>query len=166
MPVNRFLNLMKHLLTIILIGCGLTAGAQQAKIITLPQLQELMGQKADHIKVINFWATWCAPCVKEIPLFEKLGQQRTDVRVTLVSMDLDLDPDPEKVYRFIARKKLQSEVVILNEKDPNSYINQIDKNWSGAIPATLIINSRTGKRKFVERELHDGELEKLISEIE
>jgi thiol-disulfide isomerase/thioredoxin len=157
---------MKPIFAIILITCGLTAGAQQAQMVTLPQLQNLIGQKADHIKVINFWATWCAPCVKEIPLFEKLGQQRSDVKILLVSMDLDLDPDPEKVYRFIARKKLQSEVVILNEKDPNSYINQVDKNWSGAIPATLIINSRTGKRKFVERELHDGELEKLISEVE
>jgi thiol-disulfide isomerase/thioredoxin len=157
---------MKYLASLILCLWLLPASAQQAKIIKLPQLQEMMAQKADHIKVINFWATWCAPCVKEIPLFEKLGQERSDVKVTLVSMDLDLDPNPEKVYRFIARKKLLSEVVILDEKDPNSYINQIEKSWSGAIPATIIINSRTGKRKFVEKELHEGELEKLISEVE
>lgn len=157
---------MKHLLTPLLFLVALAGSGQDAKIIKLQQLQQMMAQKTDHIKVINFWATWCAPCVKEIPLFEKLGKERSDVKITLVSMDLDLDPNPEKVYRFIARKKLQSEVVILDEKDPNSYINQIDKSWSGAIPATIIINGRTGKRKFVERELHEGELEKLISEIE
>lgn len=157
---------MKFLFATIFSWYTLAATGQQAPIITLSQLQGMIAQKADHIKVFNFWATWCAPCVKEMPLFEKLGQQRTDVKVTLVSMDLDLDPNPEKVYRFIARKKLQSEVVILNEKNPNSFISQIEKSWSGAIPATLIINSRTGKRKFVEKELHEGELEKLISEVE
>jgi thiol-disulfide isomerase/thioredoxin len=158
---------MKNLLTILLLAGALTATAQeQAKIVKLPELQELITSKGDHIKVINFWATWCAPCVKEMPLFEKLGKERKDVKVTLVSLDLDLDPDPAKVHKFVARKKLQSQVLILDERDPNSYIEQIEKTWSGALPATIIVNSKTGQRKFVERELHEGELEKLIAEIQ
>jgi thiol-disulfide isomerase/thioredoxin len=158
---------MKHILTTLLLAGALTASAQeQAKIVKLPELQELITSKGDNIKVINFWATWCAPCVKEIPLFEKLGQDRKDVKVTLVSMDLDLDPDPAKVHKFVARKKLQSQVLILDERDPNSYIEQIEKSWSGALPATIIVNSKTGQRKFVERELHEGELEKLIAEVQ
>ena len=80
-------------------------------------------------------------------------------------MDYDLDPNHEKVYRFIARKKLQSKVVILIEKNPNDWIDKIDKNWSGALPATLVLNTKTGKRKFVEKELHEGDLEKLIEEV-
>jgi thiol-disulfide isomerase/thioredoxin len=158
---------MKNLLTILLLAGALTATAQeQAKIVKLPELQELITSKGDNIKVINFWATWCAPCVKEMPLFEKLGQERKDVKVTLVSMDLDLDPDPAKVHKFVARKKLQSQVLILDERDPNSYIEQIEKSWSGALPATIIVNSKTGQRKFVEGELHEGDLEKLIAEIQ
>jgi thiol-disulfide isomerase/thioredoxin len=115
--------------------------------------------------VINFWATWCAPCVKEVPFFETLNRENKSVDVTLVSMDYDLDPNPEKVYRFITRKKLQSKVVILAERNPNDWIDKIDKSWSGALPATLIVNTKTGKRKFVQKELHEGELEKLIEEI-
>lgn len=141
------------------------SAAQPARIVKLTELKALMNAPSEKIQVINFWATWCAPCVKELPLFEKLGQERADVKVILVSMDLDLDPNPDKVYRFIARKKIQSEVLILDEKDPNSYIDQIDKRWSGALPATIIINSKTGQRKFVGRELYEGELEKLIAEI-
>ena len=80
-------------------------------------------------------------------------------------MDYDLDPNHEKVYRFIARKKLQSKVVILIEKNPNDWIDKIDKNWSGALPATLVLNTKTGKRKFVEKELYEGDLEKLIEEV-
>ena len=139
--------------------------AQQAELIKLSQLQTLIEEKSDQIKVINFWATWCAPCVKELPLFESLNQDRKDAKVTLVSMDIDLDPNPEKVYKFVARKKIKSHVVILDERDPNSWINKIDKSWSGALPSTLFINTVTGKRKFVEREMHAGDLEKFIEEV-
>jgi thiol-disulfide isomerase/thioredoxin len=161
---NRYYN-MKKLTVLLFLSLSLCAKAQQAELIKLAQLQELMEAKTDHIKVINFWATWCAPCVKEMPLFEKLGQERPDVKITLVSMDLDLDPNPEKVHKFVARKKIQSQVLILDETNPNAWIDKIDKNWSGALPATIIINGKTGQRKFVEKELHEGELEKLIAEI-
>jgi thiol-disulfide isomerase/thioredoxin len=157
---------MRKVLVVFLLLVAFTANSQKAEVVKLDQLQSFIQAKTDHIKVINFWATWCAPCIKELPLFEKLGQDRSDVQVTLVSMDLDLDPNPEKVHKFVARKKLQSKVLILDAKDPNSYIDQIDKNWSGALPATIIINSKTGQRKFVEKELHEGELEKLIAEVQ
>lgn len=157
---------MRKVLVVFLLLVAFTANSQKSEVVKLDQLQTFIQAKTDHIKVINFWATWCAPCIKELPLFEKLGQDRSDVQVTLVSMDLDLDPNPEKVHKFVARKKLQSKVLILDAKDPNSYIDQIDKNWSGALPATIIINGKTGQRKFVGKELHEGELEKLIAEVQ
>lgn len=139
--------------------------AQKAEQIKLKDLQHIIATPSDHIQVFNFWATWCAPCVKEIPLFEKLNQENKAVDITLVSMDFDLDPNPDKVNRFVARKNLQSRVVILAESDPNSWIDKIDKNWSGALPATLVVNTKTGKRKLVQKELHEGDLEKLIEEV-
>lgn len=139
--------------------------AQNISQIKLKELQKVLTTKTERIQVINFWATWCAPCVKEIPLFEKLKQDNAGVDITLVSMDFDLDPDPAKVERFVARKNLQNKVVILAETDPNSWIDKVDKNWSGALPATLIINTQTGKRKLVQKELHEGDLEKLITEV-
>lgn len=147
-----------------LVALSYTASAQ-ARIVKLPELQKVLQAPGDEIRVINFWATWCGPCVKEMPLFEKYGNEHKDVKVTLVSMDLDLDPNPEKVHKFVARKKLTSTVLILDETNPNAYINAIEKQWSGALPATIIVNSKTGKRKFIERELHEGELEKLIDEV-
>jgi thiol-disulfide isomerase/thioredoxin len=142
-----------------------SAAAGQAKVVKLPELQKVIQSPGDEIRVINFWATWCGPCIKEMPLLEKFGSEHKDVKITLVSMDLDLDPNPEKVHKFVARKKLTSTVLILDETNPNAYIDAIEKQWSGALPATIIVNSKTGKRKFVERELHEGELEKLIDEV-
>lgn len=154
-----------HILVLLVLLIAIEGKAQQAELIKLSQLQTLIEEKSDHIKVINFWATWCAPCVKELPLFESLNQNRKDAKVILVSMDIDLDPNPEKVYKFVARKKVQSQVVILDERDPNSWINKIDKNWSGALPSTLFVNTVNGKRKFVEKEMHAGDLEKFIEEV-
>jgi thiol-disulfide isomerase/thioredoxin len=158
---------MRSLLIVSLVLLNfLTAGAQKADQIKLKDLQQVINKPSDKIQVINFWATWCAPCVKEIPLFEKLNQVNKEVEVTLVSMDYDLDPNPEKVYRFMTRKNLQSKVVILAEQNPNSWINKIDKSWkSGTLPATLIINTKTGRRKFVQQELHEGDLEKMIEDV-
>ncbi len=156
---------MRFSITVILFLICTLANSQKADQIKLKDLQTIISTRSEKIQIINFWATWCAPCVKEVPLFERLNQENKAVDVTLVSMDYDLDPNPEKVYRFIARKKLQSKVVILIEKNPNDWIDKIDKNWSGALPATLVLNTKTGKRKFVEKELHEGDLEKLIEEV-
>lgn len=148
----------------LLAACGM-AQAQAIRTIKIEELQKMISDKGEHIQVINFWATWCAPCVKEIPLFEKLNAERKDVEVSLVSIDMDLDPNPEKVYRFVERKKLQSNVYILEAANPNKWIDLIDESWSGAIPATLIVNSKTGKRTFIERALQEGELEKLVERL-
>src|SRR5688572_21273780 len=113
---------MKGLAAIILMLFSCSVTAQKAEIIKLERLQKIIEAKSDKILVINFWATWCAPCVKELPLFEKLNASGGEnVKVTLVSMDMDLDPNPEKVYKFIARKNIQSEVLILDESDANAY---------------------------------------------
>lgn len=158
---------MKRLIIAALLSAScFSLTAQQGKIVKLDKLLALMETKGDKIQVFNFWATWCAPCVKELPLFEKLNaENHPNIKVNLVSMDLDLDPNPEKVYKFVTRKNIKSEVLLLDEKDPNAYINKIDKQWSGALPATIIINQKTGKRKFIEKELHEGDLEKLIAEV-
>lgn len=144
---------------------SVATSAQTINQIKLKDLQKLLTTKTDRVQVINFWATWCAPCVKEIPLFEKLKTDNSNIDITLVSMDFDLDPNPAKVERFVSRKGLKNKVVILAETDPNSWIDKIDKSWSGALPATLVVNTQTGKRKLVQKELHEGDLEKLITEV-
>jgi hypothetical protein len=60
---------------------------------------------------------------------------------------------------------MKAEVLLLDEIDYNSWIDKVDKRWGGAIPATLVINQKTGKRKFIDKELAEGQLEELISEL-
>ncbi|WP_366184170.1 TlpA disulfide reductase family protein [Flavobacterium ovatum] len=99
--------------------------------------------------VVNFWATWCAPCVKELPYFEKLNAENKKVKLVLISLDFK-DQIQAKLIPFLKRKNIQSEVVVLTDKNYNNWLSKVDKSWSGSIPATLIIKGE--KRVFAERD--------------
>ena len=134
--------------------------AQTVPIVKFDRVEKIMQLKSDSIVVINFWATWCAPCVKELPLFEQLHVENPEIKIVLVN--LDFADKIDKVKEFVNKKKITSPVILLDEIDYNSWIDRVDTSWGGAIPATFILNQKTGQRKFVERELHSGELQSLI----
>ncbi len=98
--------------------------------------------------VVNFWATWCAPCVKELPHFEQLNSENKNVKVVLISLDFKNQYEA-KLLPFLKKKAIKSEVVMLADKDYNTWLPAVDKDWSGSIPATLII--KNDKKFFVEK---------------
>jgi thiol-disulfide isomerase/thioredoxin len=125
------------------------------------QLKPLLEKEDNKTYVINFWATWCAPCVKELPYFEKINEVYEDknVEVILVSLDFPKQVD-KKLIPFINKKNLQSEVILLDDTNENVWINAIDESWSGAIPATLIYNKEN--RKFYEQSFDYEGLEREL----
>ena len=133
--------------------------AQQVPVLKFTQLQQRLARPSDTTFVVNFWATWCAPCIKELPNFEQLRAANTGkkVKVLLVSLDYASQLD-SKVKPFVKKRGLKSEVVLLNETDPNDYIDKVDAKWSGALPFTLIVNNKTKQRLTFERELSANEL--------
>ncbi|QTD38110.1 TlpA family protein disulfide reductase [Polaribacter batillariae] len=125
------------------------------------ELKPLLEKKDDKIYVINFWATWCGPCVKELPYFEKLGKQYAGKNVEVILVSLDFPKQAEKkLIPFIQKKNLQSEVILLDDVNEDVWIKAIDKNWSGAIPATLIYSKN--KRMFYEQSFKYETLEKEV----
>jgi thiol-disulfide isomerase/thioredoxin len=150
------------LLLFLLFGAGATI-AQDVEVIKYPQLDAIINAKEDGIKVINFWATWCKPCVEEIGYFEAANNQFGDKGVSVVLVSFDFGKDVEKkVQKFIHKNDLHSRVLLLDETDYNSFIDKVSPSWSGAIPATLILNSRTGKKQFYEKTFEEGELSEVI----
>lgn len=112
----------------------------------------------DTVYVVNFWATWCAPCIKELPAFEKLGEKYRNQNVKVLLVSLDFSTQAQKsLIPFIKKRKLKNEVIHLVSTDANDWVGKVSPNWSGAIPATLIY-SRT-KRQFYERSFTFDELE-------
>ena len=138
-----------------------TALAQVVVYEKFDDFEKAILKEDDNVYVINFWATWCAPCVKELPHFEKLNAENKNVKVILVSIDSRKDLE-KKLIPFIERKKITSEVVMLSDKDYTTWLNKIDKDWSGSIPATLIIHGKN--RLFAEREFENfAELNEYVN---
>lgn len=123
-------------------------------------LEPLLYTKTNKIQIINFWAMWCAPCVKELPYFQEYANKNPNVEVLLISLDFIKDIET-KLKPFLKKKNIKLKVILLDDPDSNTWINKIDPNWSGAIPFTIIFNDN--QRVFYERSFED--IEDLENEI-
>ncbi|UJP66162.1 TlpA family protein disulfide reductase [Mongoliitalea daihaiensis] len=132
------------------------------EIITFEDFEKMMGESSSKLRVFNFWATWCAPCVKEMPYFEKVQAENSDIELIFISMDDGRKP--ERVTNFIERRNVQAPVYLLNDVDYNKWIDKVDPSWSGAIPATLFIKS-DGSKYFHEGEVDESELKTIIQQL-
>lgn len=131
------------------------------KVLNFQQLQPLLQLENDTIYVVNFWATWCAPCIKEIPYFEQLGKKYRDKNVKILMVSLDFPSQLQtRLIPFIETEKMENEVVLLDDPRSNHWIPLVDKNWTGAIPATLIYGK--GFREFYQQEFTFSELEEIV----
>lgn len=125
------------------------------------EISPIFEQKDNVTYVINFWATWCMPCVKELPYFEKLNETYKDknVKVILVSLDFPKKIDSQ-LLPFLERKMINSTVYVLDDPNANDWIEKVNKDWSGAIPATIIYKG--DNQKFFEKSFTYEELEQEL----
>ena len=137
--------------------------SEKVRVIHFEDLQKQINNVTDTTLVVHFWATWCRPCIEELPNYEKLSLEfaKKKVRFLMVSMDFPKDLKG-KVEPFMVKNSINSEVVLLDEPDYNAWIDEIDKEWSGTIPATLIVNLTMRKRIFFEGQAN---MEKFMEEL-
>lgn len=136
---------------LVLFAFSMSGYSQNVKLLNIDQLNERIKNGKDSTYVVNFWATWCAPCIKELPHFEKLNAEFKAEKLAVLLVSVDFKSKLKSaVIPFVKRKNMKSEVFLLNESSPQEYIDRIDKSWSGSIPATLFIKG--DKRTFIESE--------------
>lgn len=130
-------------LILILLACGWALSANAASIrVNDKQIAEF--PKDRSVVVMNFWATWCEPCVEEIPIFVKLHKQYPDVEFVGISMD-ELSME-QNVQEFAEKHSMKYRIVLRDGQDFESMVNSIDPDWMGGLPATFVF--RDGKRVF------------------
>lgn len=139
--------------------------SQKFDEMTYSQLSPLLSKNSDTTYVVNFWATWCKPCVDELPHFIKASEELKKEKVKFIFVSLDFPSQKEsRLLPFLEKKKIRERVILLNDPDSNSWIDKVDKQWSGAIPATLIYKKQ--KRVFKESSISYEELIRTIKTIQ
>ena len=129
----------------------------QIEVYNFDQLDSVISSNMEKALIVNFWATWCKPCIKELPYFEQAqSKYEGDIKVILVSLDF-ANKLESQLIPFVGEKGLESQVILLDDPYENEWIPKVDSTWSGAIPATLMIDQ--DKRIFYEKSFSEDELE-------
>lgn len=160
-PMNKI-----YFILIILFFISMNLKAQEIKVIGFKELDQMTQQNNDTTYIFNLWATWCKPCVAELPNFMKLDSVYSSKKVKVVFISMNFKKELETQLKpFVADRKIKQSVYLLNDPDANSWIEKLDKSWSGGIPASLIVNNRLKIRKFYEKDFTFAELEEIINQI-
>ncbi|TAF77445.1 MAG: TlpA family protein disulfide reductase [Bacteroidetes bacterium] len=122
----------------------------QSEIVSFSYIEKVLKNTSDTTFIINFWATWCGPCVKELPEFHKMNDSIGVKKIKIILVSLDFKNNVRKLNSFVIKNKIKEKVVLLDDPKYNTWIDKVDQNWGGAIPATLIINNATKYRNFSE----------------
>lgn len=152
------------LLSFLAVCCLPAAQAQNISVIERADLHNILAKNDDTVRVINFWATWCGPCVAEMPYFERLERQKGSQKLQVILVSLDFPSQLQKrVVPFVKKRKLQAQVLLLDGGDPNEWIDAVEPRWTGSIPATLFLYR--GKRIFYEGPLTEQELRSYVEQV-
>ncbi|MEO8406144.1 MAG: TlpA disulfide reductase family protein [Chitinophagaceae bacterium] len=156
------MRLKIYLIALFISLAAVNGFSQEIKSVKITDLEKTIRESKTAL-IISFWATFCKPCIAEIPYFQQevKKHQSDSVQLILVSLDLK-DYFPAKIKSFATKMKVNAPIVWLDETNADYFCPKIDASWSGAIPSSLFINNKTGYRKFYEEQLSE---EKLQSEI-
>jgi len=152
----------------LLFGWSVAQAQAPVQKVRITELQDYIAH-SDHPLIVNFWATFCVPCNKEIPYFQSTVARYKEQGVELILVSLDL-PDyfPVKIGDFAKKQGYTAKVLWLNETNADYFCPKVDPHWSGGIPSSLFVDNKTHYRRFFDRQLTepqvDVEIKKMISE--
>lgn len=90
--------------------------------------------------VINTWATWCKPCLQEMPHFRSADSAYASKNIVFIFISFDMIEDSARVAKTIANQHIPGMHYLIDETDMNELINAVDSGWSGTLPATWFIS--------------------------
>lgn len=151
-------------ISILLLATALSLSAQKLSgIYKVPDLMKRISN-SDTTYIVNFWATWCKPCMEELQAIDSVGMENKTGKIKLVFVNLDFRDKKNQVNSALKRKGIQSSCVLLDEVNGNVYINQISPDWSGSIPATLL---KKGVRQvLLDKKLSSEQLRTALKNFE
>jgi thiol-disulfide isomerase/thioredoxin len=111
--------------------------------INTEKLIALLKREPPRPLLVNFWATWCDPCRDEFPDLVKIDSDYRPKGLDFIAVSLDdLKDIKTEVPKFLRQMNAHMPAYLLDVADPEETINAVDKQWSGALPATFLYDSQ------------------------
>lgn len=140
---------MRAFFILVMLLAAVTALTQSYLKVSAAQVEEVLKRKTDTTYVVNFFASWCAPCIQELPELQAFAAEHQSEKVKLILVSLDFEEDADEALIPLLHKYSITDPVWLLREDGNRWITRIDKHWGGSIPATLIANQSHNQRLFL-----------------
>ena len=135
----------------------------QPRVLPFNDFEPHLHLMNDSTYLVNFWASWCTPCVEELPALERIGEEYRHQKVKVLLVSLDFPNHIEtRLIPFLEKNRIKSEVLVLNDPDANKWIDSVDPSWTGSIPATLIYQG--DDRTFHEGAYSYEELKQIVEQ--
>lgn len=117
------------------------------------EMEQIFKYDNDTTYMINFWATWCGPCVKEMPYIEEARRSLSNEKFRLIYVSLDFRKDLEsRLVPFLNKHAVSSEMYILLDPKANKWIDKVDPSWSGSIPYSVVYKGK--EKQSFEQQFH------------
>ena len=119
-------------------------------------LEDLRGNKSGKFRLVNFWATWCGPCLAEFPELTRVNRMYRHREFEFVTVAANFPDEKRKVLDLLQKQQASNKNYIFGENDKYKMMGAFDPNWDGGLPYTVLI-SPTGQILYQKQ----GEVETL-----
>jgi thiol-disulfide isomerase/thioredoxin len=123
--------------------------ANQIRRVTAKQIRELVDERKGKVVVVNFWASWCPPCVREFPAITKVYEQYRDRGLDLFAVALNSPEEIADVQQFLTEQKPPFPIFLADPED-ETFNETVLEKWYGEMPMTLVFNT-AGERVLAHR---------------
>lgn len=154
---------MRVWLSLLLCAFGLAAAGLPA--VDEAGYQKTVAAQRGQVVLVSFWATWCAPCRKEMPGLAALEKKLKARGFTLITISADEPEDAASAEAFLRKSGVAGAGYLKRSRDDNAFINGIDPQWSGALPASFLYDRQGRKVRSFFGEVELKELETAILKL-
>lgn len=147
------------------LGCLLIHAQNPIQTVNIESLKKIYTVDNDTTYIINFFATWCAPCIQEIPVLNTFYSKNSNTKNKLILVSLDKIAALKFLQKKVDKLNIKAPVFLLNANSDYAWLPQIDTRWQGSIPATMVINNKKNVKAFFETPLEEGQLEFYLSKL-